>query len=107
MRLRLFLTIFLGFSIPAQAQNSFGQLKKEPVLARDSGFFTCNGGSSAPLFKQDCNEISVDRVSFGGNILYEGWCLDSNGKKYVFSCAHFTFEPEKITTNTKKGYFDK
>lgn len=80
---------------------------KEGIFNKEKGFFTCNGGSSAPLFKQDCRELTLDRVSFGGDIVYEGWCLDSNGTKYILSCENFAFEPEKITNNTKKNYFDQ
>lgn len=80
---------------------------KENIFLKEKGFFTCSGGSSAPLFKQDCRELSIDRVSFGGSIVYEGWCLDSNGTKYILSCSSFAFEPEKVISNTKQNYFDK
>lgn len=80
---------------------------KENIFLKDKGFFTCNGGSAAPLFKQDCLELSLDRVSFGGDIMYEGTCLDSNGKQFVLSCTNFAFEPNKVTASTKKNYFEK
>lgn len=80
---------------------------KEILFSKDRGFFTCSGQTSAPLFKQDCLELNLDRVSFGGQIVYEGSCLDANGKKFRLSCSNYVFEPETLDANAKKSYFDK
>lgn len=106
MKMKTFFSVLLMVLV---AKNSFAidHSTKENVFAKEKGFFTCNGGSAAPLFKQDCLELTLDRVSFGGDIVYEGTCLDSNGKQFVLSCTNFAFEPNKLTANTKKSYFDK
>lgn len=80
---------------------------KENIFNKEKGFFSCTGASSSPLFKQDCLELTLDRISFGGDIVYEGACLDSNGKKFRLSCANYAFEPEAAETGAKKNYFDK
>lgn len=102
-------TIFTILITIFASSPSFGadHSAKENVFTKEKGFFTCNGGSAAPLFKQDCLELTLDRVSFGGDIIYEGTCLDSNGKQFVLSCTNFAFEPNKLTASTKKNYFDK
>ena len=97
------LTFFLALST-ANAQQRFS---KEIIFNKEKGFLTCSGQTSAPLFKQDCLELSFDRISFGGQIMYEGSCLDANGKKFRLSCSNFVFEPDVIDANAKKSYFDK
>jgi hypothetical protein len=100
----LFLLVLLSISGVANAQQ---KLWKENIFNKERGFFSCSGMSSAPLFKQECLELSLDRISFGGDIIYEGTCLDSSGKKFRLSCSNFTFEPEVLESGTKKNYFDK
>lgn len=82
------------------------RLIKDTVFMKDKGFFTCSGQTSTILFKQDCLEINLDRISFGGQIMYEGTCLDANGKKFRLSCSNYVFEPETLDANAKKTYFD-
>lgn len=94
----------LILSTGAEAQQRYS---KEIIFNKDKGFFTCSGQTSTLLFKQDCLEISLDRISFGGQIMYEGTCLDANGKKFRLSCSNFVFEPDIIDANTRKSYFDK
>lgn len=97
------LTILLLSAPAVHAVNSY----KENIFNKEKGFFSCSGSSSAPIFKQDCLELTLERVSFGGDIVYEGTCLDSNGKKFRLSCSNFTFEPEVVESGAKKNYFDK
>ena len=94
----------LLISSVASAQQKFS---REIMFNKERGFFTCSGSTSTPLFKQDCLEISLDRISFGGQMIYEGSCLDANGKKFRLSCSNFVFEPEALDANAKKSYFDK
>ncbi len=80
---------------------------KETIFNKEKGFLSCSGSAASLLFKQDCLELSLDRISFGGDIVYEGTCLDANGKKFRLSCANFVFEPDAIVNDAKKSYFDK
>jgi hypothetical protein len=102
-------TVFLSLFFIFFSSLSFAQKGsvKENLFNKDKGFFTCNGGSSAPLFKQDCKELSLDRVSFGGDIVYEGSCLDSNGAKMILSCISFAFEPDRVVPSGKKNFFEQ
>jgi hypothetical protein len=99
----LFFVAFFTISTTSWAAPSV----KEPVLTKDNGYFTCSGQASAILFKQNCLEVTLDRVSSGANIVYEGTCLDPNGKKFRLSCTNFVFEPEALDANAKKNYFDR
>ena len=102
-KITLFLCLFF-ISSPIFAQQ---RLNKDTVLSKDKGFFTCSGQTSSILFKQDCLEVNLDRISFGGQIMYEGTCLDANGKKFRLSCSNYVFEPDSLDANEKKTYFNK
>lgn len=67
----------------------------EPILEKVRGFFTCSGGTNAPLFKQDCKLLSVERVSFGGDLKYEAKCKDSSGTTFHVACIAYSFEPDQ------------
>lgn len=84
-----------------------GTSSKETIFNKEKGFLSCSGSAASLLFKQDCLELSLDRISFGADIVYEGTCLDANGKKFRLSCANFVFEPDAIVNDAKKSYFDK
>lgn len=99
--------LFLALLLLPWSATAQQKLWKENIFNKERGFFSCSGMSSAPLFKQECLELSIDRISFGGDIIYEGTCLDSSGKKFRLSCSNFTFEPEVLESGTKKNYFDK
>lgn len=101
----LFSVIFI--SILATSAMAAGTSTKETIFNKEKGFLSCSGAASSLLFKQDCLELSIDRISFGGDIVYEGTCLDGNGKKFRLSCANFVFEPDAIVNDAKKSYFDK
>ena len=79
---------------------------KESIATKDKGFITCVGGASLPLFKQACEELTLDRVSFGANVSYEGTCVDIGTKKFIFSCSNFVFEPDKLAPS-RKPYFEQ
>ncbi|MCB1197447.1 MAG: hypothetical protein KDK51_03675 [Deltaproteobacteria bacterium] len=68
---------------------------RETVLDQKRGFLTCTGGSQAPLFKQDCKMLTLDRVTFGGNFTYEAECKDSSGTVFTLACLAFSFEPDR------------
>ena len=72
---------------------------KENMYTKSRGFFTCTGGMNAPLLKQDCRELTMYRVSFGGTAVYESTCLDTNGTTYQMSCSSYVFEPEHVATS--------
>lgn len=99
-------TLLLALTIPSLTY-ALSPSFKENIFNKEKGFLTCSGSAAAPLFKQDCLELTLDRISFGGNLMYEGTCLDANGKKFRLACSNFIFEPDAIVNDAKKSYFDK
>lgn len=87
----IFLTLLI-ISMSAFAQKKTST--KEIVLDKKRGFLTCSGGTSAPLFKQDCKLLTIHRVSFGGDIIYEAQCKDSSGTDFFVTCIAFSYEPD-------------
>ena len=81
------ISILLSTSAWAQSRPSI-----EKLVTDQKGFFTCAGGTSAPLFAQDCAKLNLSRVSSPGSIKYEGICVDSNNKTFFVACEAFSFE---------------
>ncbi|MCB0272834.1 MAG: hypothetical protein KDD46_07455 [Bdellovibrionales bacterium] len=82
--------LLLALIQPALAATS----TKEVMIDKQKGFLTCSGGTQAPLFKQDCKLLTVERVSFGGTISYEARCKDSSGTEFIVACIAFSYEPD-------------
>lgn len=85
----LFVLALLLSPFQLLAENS----TEKNLFTNESGFIVCNGGgTNNPLFSKDCSKITIQRVSAGGGIKYEGNCIDSNGITFFLACDAINFE---------------
>lgn len=83
---------FFSAAAFSEVASELGKQGEVKLINNETGFVTCAGGTSLPLFSKTCQTLTLYRVAPGGAIKYEGTCLDSNGTTFYLTCDAFNFE---------------
>ncbi len=104
MKISIFIAVWLAWIFPAEGGYPTDPVKKQKLVHQEKGFITCaGGGTGAPLFQQECKELTLSRVTTGGAIRYEGSCLDNNEKNFLLACDSFVFERPANKNARRRG----